>query len=219
MKLTKAILQKSSFTDYPGELSMVVYTPGCNFRCKYCHNPDLVINPFENDALMDIEEIYELIRNAHSMIKHIVITGGEPLIYDNIQELIDVSIDCGLNVKLNTNGQEVTRLKELKHLSFISMDFKGEKVDYDKYKCKSYENVLESLEYIQDTFDEYEINTVVDTDLITKENISSMKEYITDYSKWNLIRCNNKHTLTDRSDRPNVSDEYINELQTIIDGE
>ena len=97
-------LEKVSLLDYPGKISTIIFTYGCNLRCEYCHNPELVIKELNKELQINIDDILSYLKRRKGKIDAVVITGGEPLIYDDIAFLIRKIRDLGLLVKLDTNG-------------------------------------------------------------------------------------------------------------------
>jgi len=103
MALTHVGLQKTTLLDFPGEVAATVFTPGCNLRCPYCHNPSLVQPPYPQD-LISLEELDRFLEKRAKVLGGVCITGGEPLLHDNLDELISLIRSHGLKVKLDTNG-------------------------------------------------------------------------------------------------------------------
>jgi len=124
--------QKLSLIDYPGKISCVVFTQGCNFRCGYCHNPQLVLPElFEN--IIDENIIFGYLAKQKEKIEGVVITGGEPTIHKKLPEFISKIKTRGFLVKLDTNGSNPIMLKilfEEKLLDFVAIDIKTELDNY-----------------------------------------------------------------------------------------
>ena len=116
MTLSSLGLVKTTLIDFPGEVAATVFTPGCNLRCPYCHNPELVIPPF-GDTLFPIEEVRRFLAKRAAVLGGVCITGGEPLIHaepqGDLYELINFCKGLGLKVKLDTNGCFPGRLMPL----------------------------------------------------------------------------------------------------------
>lgn len=146
-------LQKLSLIDYPGKISSVIFTQGCNFRCGYCHNPQLVL-PELFQATIPKEKIFDFLKTRIGKIEGVVITGGEPTIHTDLIDFIKEIKTLGFLVKLDTNGSNPKMLKEIidKNLiDFIAMDVK---TTFDKYDdlCGvkiNTGNILESIELIK----------------------------------------------------------------------
>ena len=115
---------KNSFIDYPGKISCVIFTSGCNFRCPYCHNFDLISDKKE---VIDIISVYEFIESKNGLIDGIVVSGGEPVMHHDIEDLLVILKSTGLPVKLDTNGSFPVKLKNIldkKLVDYVAMDIK-----------------------------------------------------------------------------------------------
>ncbi len=128
--------QKQSLIDYPGNISSVIFTQGCNFNCIYCHNPQLI--PFEKNKgnLMDNKKIFNWIRKNKNLLDAICITGGEPTLHRSLPDFIRTIKRLGLKIKLDTNGSNpsmLERLIEYNLVDYIAMDIKTS-LSSPKYK-------------------------------------------------------------------------------------
>jgi pyruvate formate lyase activating enzyme len=117
----------TSLIEYPGKISAVIFTGGCNLSCPFCHNPELVRPDLLSDeySITPDRVIEKLCRRA-GFIEAVTVTGGEPLLYDGLGELLQrIRRDTGLLTKLDTNGTLPERLQAvLPHLDYIAMDLK-----------------------------------------------------------------------------------------------
>ena len=120
-------IEKFASRDFPGHISSTVFLGGCTFRCPYCHNADLVLRPGEIQTTpMDIFLSY--LDGRKGWLEGVCISGGEPLLHDDIEDLIRVVRDRGLLVKLDTNGSFPGRLEKLLAdglLDWVAMDIKA----------------------------------------------------------------------------------------------
>ncbi|MCK4260111.1 MAG: anaerobic ribonucleoside-triphosphate reductase activating protein [Halanaerobiales bacterium] len=121
--------QKTSLIDFPGHISSILFTSGCNFRCPYCHNPQLIVNADSpNLKPIPIEIIFEHLTKRKKVLDGVVITGGEPTLHgDKLVELIIQIRELGYHIKLDTNGtnpQLLTRLINENLVDYIAMDLK-----------------------------------------------------------------------------------------------
>lgn len=156
---------KNSFVDYPKNISMVVFTFGCNFNCWYCHNRDIING--EKKEFYDEDEILNIVKNRINFIDGIVITGGEPTISKEY-ELIDFIKkikELKLKVKIDTNGTNSKLIKKLlsKNLiDFIAMDIKTSKEKYKSLTCANDKDLCEiekSIDLILNSNIDYEFRT------------------------------------------------------------
>jgi len=113
--------QKNSFIDYPGKIASVIFLGGCNFRCHYCHNFNILS---AKSNTKDFAEVLQQIKEQIGFIDGVVITGGEPTLHPDLKDIIRQIKGLGLLVKLDTNGTNSKILKEL-DVDFIAMDIKA----------------------------------------------------------------------------------------------
>jgi pyruvate formate lyase activating enzyme len=125
-------LEKFAPRDYPGFISATVFTGGCNFRCPYCHNADLVLDP-ESIESFPFEIFLQFLDTRKSWLEAVCVSGGEPLLHTDIASLFQLLKDRGLRTKLDTNGSFPERLISLIEaglLDFVAMDVKA---PWEKY--------------------------------------------------------------------------------------
>lgn len=130
--MTLAGIQKLTLLDYPGKVACIVFTPGCNFRCPFCHNASLVTHTSDNISL-DEGSLFDLLKKRSGVLEGVVITGGEPLLHADLPELMREIKRLGYMVKLDTNGTDPERLSKLidEHLcDYVAMDVKNPLKDY-----------------------------------------------------------------------------------------
>lgn len=168
--------QKTSFIDYPDKISTVVFTGGCNFRCPYCHNSQLVNNKGE---IIEEEYIFEFLKNRKRMVDGVCISGGEATLQKDIYDFALKVKELGYMVKLDTNGTNPQTLKKLIDnglLDYIAMDIKA---PFDKYSNVTNTNVdidtiRLSIDIIKSSSIDYEFRTTVCKELLTPEDIFSI---------------------------------------------
>ncbi|MHB1688078.1 MAG: anaerobic ribonucleoside-triphosphate reductase activating protein [Ignavibacteriaceae bacterium] len=122
-----AAIQKLSLIDYPGKISSVIFTQGCNFRCGYCHNPHLVLSRSFSNVVLEAK-VFDFLKTRTGKIEGVAITGGEPTIHVDLVDFIKKIRALGLSVKLDTNGSNPEMLKKIidnKLIDFIAMDLKA----------------------------------------------------------------------------------------------
>lgn len=118
---------KSSLIDFPGTISCVVFTQGCNFHCPYCHNPDLVPMNRRKDELVSSDSIFSFLERRKGLLDGVVVTGGEPTLQKGLIDFLRRVKAMGFRVKLDTNGSRPQVLRVLfaeNLLDYVAMDVK-----------------------------------------------------------------------------------------------
>lgn len=172
--------QKSSFIDYPDKISTVFFTGGCNFRCSYCHNSDLVYNKGEK---ITEDFIFDYLEKRKKVLDAVCISGGEPTLHDGLYDFIEKVKAKGYLVKLDTNGTSPYTLNKLvadELVDYVAMDIKA---PIDKYNTVAnadfaIERVIESIDILKNSYIDYEFRTTICRELLTKEDILKIAEYL-----------------------------------------
>lgn len=163
-KMKIAGLVRSSLIDYPGKVAAVVFTQGCNFRCGFCHNPDLI--PIKSDeAKISEREVLDFLSTRIGKLDGVVITGGEPLVQADLEEFVEKIKALGFAVKLDTNGSSPYRLQAMidaNLIDYIAMDIKGPLAKYPEICAYLNTKVIQrSVEIIKNSGLSYEFRTTV----------------------------------------------------------
>ncbi|HBN86475.1 MAG TPA: anaerobic ribonucleoside-triphosphate reductase activating protein [Clostridiales bacterium] len=166
--------QKVSMVDYPEKISTVVFTPGCNFDCYYCHNRDL-IHPKDAIECVPSEEIFTYLMKRKGMIDALVISGGEPTLQRGLASFIQTAKNTGVLIKLDTNGSRPEVLSNLLDqglLDFIAMDIKAPIHKTQKITTVQTYNdqIRESIQLIMNYAPDYEFRTTV-APTLSKEDL------------------------------------------------
>lgn len=182
---------KNSFVDYPGLISSVIFTNGCNYNCWYCHNKSL-INSGVNQV--DFNEIINFLETRKGLIDAVVFSGGEATLQNDLEEKIIQIKNMEFRIKLDTNGTNPRVLKNLLDknlLDYVAMDVKTSIDNYEQIVQSSslIENVLESIKILIDSKIDYEFRTTLSPD-INEENIKSICYLIKDCKRYYLQKCN-----------------------------
>lgn len=125
-------LQKLTLLDFPGHLAAIVFLGGCNFRCPFCQNSDLVLSPGQIPPI-SLEEFQRFLKKRSGILEGICITGGEPTLHSDLPELIRLIRQEGYLVKLDTNGTNPDMLSDLLEeglLDYVAMDIKAGRNNY-----------------------------------------------------------------------------------------
>ena len=126
--------QKFSLIDYPGLISAVIFTQGCNLRCPYCHNPQLVL-PERFERTIDPEYVIDFLKSRAGKIDSVSITGGEPALQKGLLPFINRIKELKFKIKLDTNGTFPEIIKEILNknlVDYIAMDIKAPYSSYSR---------------------------------------------------------------------------------------
>jgi pyruvate formate lyase activating enzyme len=175
-------LIKTSIVDFPGKVAIVVFTGGCNFRCPYCHNVDLVLRP---ESLPDIAvgEVFRLLAERQGFVDGVVITGGEPTLQSDLADFVRELKSLGLAIKLDTNGyrpQSIQLLLQERLLDYVAMDVKGvpEKYPLVAGRRIEIERIENSIQLILASEIEYEFRTTAVPGMVTVQDVESIARSI-----------------------------------------
>lgn len=218
-------LQKLTLVDYPGKVAATVFLIGCNFRCPFCHNPDLVSPERANQVEGRISEtdFSRFLDSKKDLIEGVCITGGEPTIQPDLIEFIRKIRQKGFLVKLDTNGSNPEAIGKLvgeKLIDFIAMDIKSSLENYFKaagIKVDS-DKISKSVDLIKNSGIDYEFRTTVVPGIVEKEDIQKIAEWLNGSKKFALQQFQNKKVLDKKleSVQP-YPDETLKEFQKILE--
>ena len=178
-------LQKLTTSDFPGFLSCIVFTQGCNLKCPYCQNSELIpmVRTFKDDSLTS-EDILEFLQKRKNILDDVVITGGEPLVHSDIKDFILEIKKIGYKVKLDTNGTNPELLKDLINSSlidYVAMDIKNDFENYAKtvgVPNFDTQKVKESIEILKKSKIDFEFRTTIVKEFHSVASISNICETI-----------------------------------------
>ncbi|MDR2861043.1 MAG: anaerobic ribonucleoside-triphosphate reductase activating protein [Syntrophobacterales bacterium] len=175
-------LQKVSLIDYPGCISAVIFLQGCNFRCGYCHNPELV-DPELYGPLLQEEDILAFLEKRAGKLDAVTITGGEPTLQEGLPDFIRRIRSLGFRIKLDTNGSHGEMLKFMlaeNLLDYVAMDIKAPINRYDRV-CRvnvNKDEITQSMRIIMDSPVVYEFRTTLLQDLLNDDDFHALWKLI-----------------------------------------
>ena len=208
--------------DFPGRVSALVFTGGCNFRCDYCYNANILDIKNIKDPISE-KDFFIFLEDRVNKLSGICITGGEPTIHSDLVPFIKRIKDMGFDVKLDTNGSNLTALKELLDqnlLDYVAMDIKGPPNRYQEITNSKmpYERVKESIDLLLNSGIDYEFRTTVVEGQLNKEDfeligpeLKGAKRYF--LQKFEPINTQNPKFLS----RESYSDEAMLGFKNILD--
>ena len=180
MKITG--LQKMTLLDFPGRIACTVFLQGCNFRCPFCHNSDLLDG--EGAQQISVEELLAFLKKRKGMLDGVCITGGEPTVQRDLPELLAQIKALGYPVKLDTNGSNPAMLKALVGeglVDYVAMDIKNAPGEYARtagVPGMALSKIEESMAFLMEGSLDYEFRTTVVRELHTEENFREMADWI-----------------------------------------
>ncbi len=196
---------KTSLLDWDGHVVAVLYLPGCNFRCPFCHNKDLVLSPDSMEEV-PLEEIEQYVRDNAEFLDGVVVTGGEPTIHSDLPGLLSRLKALGVKVKLDTNGTNPDMLGDVLEaglVDYVAMDLKApldEKYDELAGVDVPIDRVKRSIEVLRNSGVEHEFRTTVVPILLTQKDVERIAAYIGGASKFAIQQFRPGSTLD-----PNLS--------------
>jgi len=182
-------MQKLTLLDYPSKTACLLFTQGCNFRCPFCHNSELLDNCNKNE-LVNEDEIFKYLKKRQGILDGVCISGGEPLLQKDIEEFIQKIKDMGFQVKLDTNGSNPKALQNLidkKLIDYIAMDIKDDFISYEKaagIKKINIDNIKKSIEIVESSNIEYEFRTTIVKEIHDYNHLEKICEYIGPKAKY-----------------------------------
>lgn len=190
-------LQKLTLLDFPDNLACIIFTQGCNLRCPFCHNAEIL--DLKKDGEISEEEVFSYLIKRRKVLDGVVITGGEPLLQPDLKLFIKQIKSLGLKVKLDTNGTSPMLLRELIRenlLDYIAMDIKSDWETYPKITgCAriNIEKIKECIEIIKSSNVKYEFRTTIMKEYHNKDKLESICNYIGDspYYLQNFVKSDN----------------------------
>ncbi len=171
-----------SLIDYPGNICLTVFTGGCNYRCPFCQNADLVLSPEKLESI-PLAAVLNEAKKRSGMIDGVAITGGEPLMNPDIRELILPIRKMGLKVKLDTNGAYPELLSQILSegiLDYVAMDIKSSQKKYGQASGTkgAFDAAKKSAEILRASTIDYEFRTTAVPGLVEEEDIVEIGEWL-----------------------------------------
>ena len=176
-------IQKLSLLDYPTKMATTLFTGGCNFKCPFCHNRDLVFLD-ENENEIPLDDIFSFLNERKNILDGVCISGGEPLLQKGLKDFIIQVKKLGLSIKVDTNGSQYEKLKELIDeglIDYVAMDIKNSK---DKYALTIDVNgfdlsaVEKSVELLKESKVDYEFRTTIVKEFHTLDDMQKIGEWL-----------------------------------------
>lgn len=170
-------LQKTSLLDFPDHVASVLFTPGCNLRCPYCHNYKIAVDP--QPPFLQEGAAFSILEGRKRFVDSVVVTGGEPCMHKELPKFLAKLKEKGFMVKLDTNGCYPDNLQEcLAIVDYVAMDIKTSLGKYKQLGATDPEAVKRSVEILKAGKVPYEFRTTVVPEIVTAEDIPLMGELV-----------------------------------------
>lgn len=196
-------IQQCTLLDFPGKTACVVFTPGCNFRCGYCHNPEFVlpeqIKCIQKDFIHE-EVFFNFLKKRKGLLDGVVITGGEPTLQGDLIPFIKKVRNLGFLVKLDTNGNKpdiVRKVFEEKLVDYIAMDIKTSYVKYQSLvgKLANADYIRKSISLIMNSGIPYEFRSTIIKETHPISTLKEMAKMVHGANTFSLQSFRPAHTL------------------------
>ncbi len=171
-------LVKNSFVDYPEKIAIVVFAPGCNYDCFYCHNRQVIDKKV---GTIKEEEVFDLLKKRIGLIDGVVISGGEATMQKDLIPFIEKIKKMGYAVKLDSNGSNPQVIEELlakKLIDYFAIDYKAPQYKYKEIcgSCVNSEKVLKTINILKGSGVAFEVRTTVIPTLTEKDFMIMVEE-------------------------------------------
>ena len=181
-----------SFLDWAGTVCSIIFLPHCNFRCPYCHNPELVLTPAEVPRVYEAD-VFPKLRKQKGWIEGVVVTGGEPTLNPKLQALLQAIHNYGLKVKLDTNGSRPEVLRELVKRGLVDHLVMDVKAPLDKAKMDAVtgidapiDKISESIEFLKSSGLPHQFRTTFCPVFLDYDDLLSIGEAVRGADVWTV---------------------------------
>lgn len=209
-------MEKLTLLDYPSKTACLIFTQGCNLKCPFCQNSALLDT--NHDGIIDENEVLAYLDKRKGIIDGICISGGEPLIQKDVEKFIKRVKEKGFQVKLDTNGSNPKKLKDLidkKLIDYVAMDIKNDFTDYGKtagIEKINTNKIKESIKILENSDIEYEFRTTIVKELHDLKKIENICKYINRKSKYYLQNYRDSITVLQKG-LTGFSDKELQEIK------
>ena len=189
-------LVKTTLVDYPGHVAATVFTHGCPLRCPYCHNPELVRGPTP-EHFLPIESVLEFLARRRHLLQGVCLTGGEPLVHQDLPEVIGVMRGLGYSIKLDTCGmfpEALARVLDAGVVDMVALDIKTAFHHYDRVRGNG-RAVREALSVLRDSGVPYELRTTVVPGIVEPDDLEEIRRALLPSDRYVLTQFRPASTL------------------------
>lgn len=184
-------LQKMTLLDYPGKIACTVFLGGCNFRCPFCHNGELLDGAMT--PVMEEEEFLAFLSKRMGLLDAVCVSGGEPTLQPGLADLLEEIKKMGYLVKLDTNGSRPEILKDLVNrglLDYVAMDIKNAPHRYGQTAgvTVQMEQIEESIRFLLEDRVDYELRTTVVEQLHDCDAVERMGQWVSSLAAGRMVK-------------------------------
>ena len=192
-------VQKLSLVDYPHHTAIALFTIGCNMRCGYCHNPELVLPERYADSIPE-EDIFLFLESRVGRVEGVVVSGGEPTMHDDLPEFIRRIKKLGFQVKLDTNGTHPSMVKGLiaeQLIDYIAVDIKASMERYQEVVARPIDtdDILETIRIIKESGIDHEFRTTLIKSQVSPDDLDEIGQLVKGSPRYALQRFRPGRTL------------------------
>ncbi|MFW6013962.1 MAG: anaerobic ribonucleoside-triphosphate reductase activating protein [Candidatus Nanoarchaeia archaeon] len=215
-------LQKTSLIDFPPYTSSVIFIGGCNFRCGYCQNFDLVLNYKDMPGYRE-KDVCDFLQKRNRWVEAVVITGGEPTLYNELIDFMRELKKLNLKIKLDTNGTNPDLMWDMMDeglLDYVAMDIKAPLEMYEKVSVfpVDTDKIKKSVSLIMNSGVDYEFRTTILPDILGKDEIIEMARWVSGARRFSLQPFRATQGLLDKSfeSKKGYTKEELSEIKEMI---
>lgn len=212
-------LQKMTLTDFPENVACILFLKGCNFRCPYCHNSELIDYKIDDNYILK-EEVFDFLKKRQGILDGVVISGGEPTVNKDLPKLIKEIRDLGFKIKLDTNGTNPQMLKELLEdglIDYVAMDIKNVQTKYletaglSEKNVQILENVQKSIDILKKSNVDHEFRTTIMKNYHNIEDLEEINKLIGKDEKYFIQNFEDSEYVLDHNIEP-FSEKELKEI-------
>ena len=213
-------LQKMTITDFPENVACILFLKGCNFRCPYCHNSELIDYKIDDNYILK-EEVFDFLKKRQGILDGVVISGGEPTVNKDLPKLIKEIRDLGFKIKLDTNGTNPQMLKELLEdglIDYVAMDIKNVQTKYletaglSEKNVQILENVQKSIDILKKSKVDHEFRTTIMKNYHNIEDLEEINKLIGKDEKYFIQNFEDSEYVLDHNIEP-FSEKELKEIK------
>ena len=213
-------LQKMTLTDFPENVACILFLKGCNFRCPYCQNSELIDYKIDDNYILK-EEVFDFLKKRQGVLDGVVISGGEPTVNKDLPKLIKEIRDLGFKIKLYTNGTNPQMLKELLEdglIDYVAMDIKNVQTKYletaglSEKNVQILENVQKSIDILKKSKVDHEFRTTIMKNYHNIEDLEEINKLIGKDEKYFIQNFEDSEYVLDHNIEP-FSEKELKEIK------